>query len=76
MKKLKRTLALLLVIFLLSLYLLSFLGALTASPYSHGLFMASIYSTVVVPVLLYAYMLIYRVLKKDPEKDNKKESNK
>ncbi len=72
MKKVKQILALISVIFLLSLYVLTIVGAITASPYSNGLFMASVYSTIVVPILLYAYILIYRVLKKNSE-DTKKE---
>jgi quinol-cytochrome oxidoreductase complex cytochrome b subunit len=65
MKKTKRIFALIGVVLLLSLYIMTFIGALTASPNSSALFRASIYSTIVVPILLYAYMLIYRLIKKD-----------
>jgi uncharacterized BrkB/YihY/UPF0761 family membrane protein len=67
MKKMKRILALIGVILLLSMYALTLVGALIASPHSAALFQASIYSTIVVPIMLYAYMLIYRVLKKDSQ---------
>lgn len=63
----KRILALIGVIFLLSLYALTLVGALTASPNSAALFQASIYSTIVVPIMLYVYMMIYRVIKKDSQ---------
>jgi len=67
MKKMKRILALIGAILLFSLYALTFVGALTASPHSAALFQASIYSTIVVPIMLYAYMLVYRVIKKDSQ---------
>ena len=67
MKKMKRILALIGAILLFSLYLLTLVGALIASPHSAALFQASIYSTIVVPIMLYAYMMIYRVVKKDSE---------
>lgn len=71
MNKVKRILAMIGVILLVSLYLLTLVGALTASPNSYALFQASIYCTVVIPVLLYGYMLIYRLIKK--KSDDKKE---
>jgi len=67
MKKMKRIVALIGVILLLSLYALTIVGALTASPNSAALFQASIYSTIVVPIMLYAYILVYRVVKKDSQ---------
>lgn len=65
MKKVKRILALIGVILLVSMYILTLVGALIAPEYSDALFKASIYSTIVVPVMLYAYMLVYRLLKKN-----------
>ncbi len=64
MKKIKRILAIIVVIFLVSLYGLTLYAALTASPNSHALFQASLYSTVVIPIMIYAYMLVYKLLKK------------
>lgn len=65
MKKMKQISAIIVVVFLLSLYLLTFIGALTASKYSAALFQASLYSTVVIPIMIYLYMFVYRLLKKD-----------
>jgi NADH:ubiquinone oxidoreductase subunit 6 (subunit J) len=70
MKKMKRILALIGAVLLLSLYLMTLIGALTASENQGALLKASIYSTVVVPVFLYAYMLVYRLLKKTRDKMN------
>lgn len=69
MKKVKRILAFIGVGFFLSLYLLTFIGAVTASPHKDALFMASLYSTIVVPIMAYAYILVYRILRKY-SKDN------
>lgn len=70
MKKVKRILALIGVIFLVSLYILTLIGAIIIPKYSDALFKASIYSTFVVPVMLYAYMLVYRLLKKSAKYDS------
>ena len=62
--KLQRILALIGAILLVSLYLITFIAALTASPSSNGFFMASLFSTVAIPGLLYAMNLVYQVLSK------------
>ncbi len=67
MKKIKRVLAMIAVIFLVSLYGLTLYAALTSSPDSHALFQASLYCTVAVPIMIYAYILVYRLLKKDSQ---------
>lgn len=67
MNKLKRAAALLLVILLAGLVIFTLYCAVTGSTY----FMASLITTLVLPVLLYAYLFIYRLTKKDS--DNRKE---
>ncbi len=67
MKKVKRILAIIVVIFLVSLYGLTLYAALTSSPNSHALFQASLYSTVIIPIMIYAYILVYRLLKKESQ---------
>ena len=63
MKKLQRILAILGVVLLLALYASTMIFALPGSENSIGWFKASIAETIIVPVLLYAYMIIYRYLK-------------
>lgn len=63
MKKLKRILAWIGIILLLSLYILTFIVSFFDSAVSSGLFTACIYTTVAFPCLLYAFQLVYRVLK-------------
>lgn len=79
MKKTKRILALLGAIILFAMYGITIIFALIGSEYSLKCLRASIACTVIIPVFLYAYMLVYRVLKKDedsaPEKDGKTPEN-
>lgn len=63
MNKLKRIAALILVVVLAGMVFLTLYCAVTGSRF----FMASLVVTLVLPVLLYAYMLIYRLLKKNGE---------
>lgn len=63
MKKIQRILALLGVILLLAMYGSTMIFAISGNPDSTGWFKASIYCTIVVPVLLYAYALVYKHLK-------------
>lgn len=64
----KRILSILGIILLLGMYAATLVFAVIDSPNAAGWFKASIYCTIVVPVLLYGYMLIYRHLK---NKNNK-----
>lgn len=70
MKKVKRILAILTVVFLLSLIGINVYAAFTASPASHALFQASLYSIVVIPIMIYGYILVYRLLKRYAEDKN------
>lgn len=65
MKKVKQILAILCIAFLLLLYGITFYAGITTSPAQPGLFKACIYCTITIPVFLYAYLLIYRLLKQD-----------
>lgn len=69
MEKFKRILALTGVIFLVSLYIITFIAAIFTTPYSDSLFKASIFCTVLIPIILYAYILIYKLVKKKKSED-------
>ena len=71
MKKMQRILALAGVILLVGLYGSTLVFALSGSPESEGLFKASIACTVLVPVLIYANMLVYKYLKNKDITDEK-----
>lgn len=72
MKKMKRVLAMLGVILLLGLYLSTLFCALFAKENLMTLLMASIYATFVIPVLLWAYSFIYKLIKKQDDEDGEK----
>lgn len=59
---LKRFGALIGVFLLVSMYLTTLLLAIFGSPDTLNMFKASIFATVLIPVLLYAYIMIYRFL--------------
>lgn len=67
MKRFKQILAIGCVAFLLLLYIITFIAGITTSPAQPGLFKACIYSTIVLPIFIYAYLLIYKLLKADKE---------
>ncbi|SEW34273.1 hypothetical protein [[Clostridium] fimetarium] len=60
---LKRIGAITLVVLLLGLYITTFILAFMKSPTAQKLFQASAIATIALPVMLYAYMLIYKYLK-------------
>lgn len=67
MKKTKRVLAIIGVILLAGLYLSTLLFAFIDKSQSLWLLKSSIAATILVPVLLYAYSLIYKLTTKDQE---------
>lgn len=62
MKKVKRVIAMIGVIALLALYVSTIVLAIIGSEQAMNLLKAAIYSTVVLPVLLWAYSFIYKLL--------------
>lgn len=68
MKKLQRVLAMAGVLLLLALYGSTLVFALSGNPEADGWFKASLFCTITIPVLLYAFVLVYRYLK-DRNKD-------
>ena len=62
MKKIKQVVALVRGVLLVGMDVASFVAAIFAKPQAHGLFMASVGMTIMIPLLLYAYTIIYRVI--------------
>ena len=76
MKKIQRIFAFLGVVLLLAMYGETMVFAISGSPNSEGWFKASIACTIIVPVFLYANVLIYRYLKNRDEKmDDRKQDD-
>ncbi|MBQ4530309.1 MAG: hypothetical protein IJA36_06835 [Lachnospiraceae bacterium] len=65
MKKAKKVLAIIGIIFLAGLYVSSLIFALIDSELSFKLLQVSLYATVIIPILIYIYTLIYKLLHKD-----------
>lgn len=69
MKKAKRVLAIIGIIVLVGLYLTTLVCAIFARDNVMNFLMASIYATVIIPVLIWAYTFIYKLTGKNSEKD-------
>ena len=70
MKKVKQILAILGIIVLVGLYVSTIICALSASDNFINMLMTSIYASVIIPVLIWAYSFIYKLIKKDSEEKN------
>lgn len=70
--KVKRILALAGAVILFAMYASTLIFALIDHSSTQGLLKASIACTIILPVLLYAYTLVYRTVKKD-KKENMEE---
>lgn len=71
-KKVKQILAIIGIVVLVGLYVSTIVCALSSSDNFMNLLMASIYATVIIPVLIWAYSFIYKLLKKDRDDEEKK----
>lgn len=65
----KRGLALFAALFLILLYAASIVFALIGSPLAQNLLMASLFCTIVVPAVLYGYMVVIRAMQNKKEKE-------
>lgn len=60
----KRILAIIAIIFLMGLYFATLIFSLIGSDLTFGMFKASLLMTFIVPILLYAMMMVYKFLNK------------
>ena len=72
MKNIKRILAIVGIILLVGLYLSTLLFAIFENPNTYLWFRASVIATIAVPVLIYAYTLIFKYLKQRGSTSDKK----
>lgn len=66
-KKKKRTAALIGAILLIALGIATLVFALIDTPWAYDLFKICLSLIIILPVLIYVYMLIAKLLKKDPQ---------
>lgn len=73
--KAKRIVAIIGVVAILSLYLASLLIGIFLSDKYPGLFMASVFSAVIIPIMIYCFVAVYRHVHKKtkPDEQNKTE---
>lgn len=64
MKKVKQIIAILGVVLLLGLYVITLIMAITDNSSTMSMFEASVVATILIPVLLWTYTFIYKLLKK------------
>ena len=71
MKKVKQILALIGVILLVALYITTLILAITDNSGTMNMFFASVVATIIIPVLIWAYTLIYRLTRGNKDSDEK-----
>lgn len=69
MQKVKRVLAVIGVVILVALYVTTLVSAILATPATKDFFMASLIATIMIPILLYVYLLIYRLVTGKTDKE-------
>ena len=69
MKKFRQILAILGIILLAGMYIATIVCALSASENFMNMLMASIYATIVIPVLIWAITFIYKLAKTEDKED-------
>ena len=60
----KRILAIIAIVFLVGLYLSTFIFSLIGSELAFGMFKASLLMTFILPILLYAMIMVFKFLNK------------
>ncbi len=76
MKKTKRILALIVVILLVLLYLSTLIFALLDAPVFTSLLKASVAATILLPVLLYGFLLFHRLSDKNEQHEDTENNSK
>jgi cell shape-determining protein MreD len=67
MKKVKQILAILGIVVLLSLYVITLVCAIVDNSNTMRMFQASIVASFIIPVLIWAYSFVYKMVKKNHE---------
>lgn len=78
MNKVKRIAAIVGVVLIASMYVISFISAIFATEKAPGFFLASIFSTVVIPIMIYLFIAVYKYVHKNDiqeSSDNTTNSN-
>ena len=74
MRKLQKLFAILGIVLLVSLYIITFVAAITSKKEVSALFQASLFCTIVFPIFLYGLTIISRLGKSKEENDDNKQN--
>lgn len=69
MKKARQLMAILGTIILVGMYIATIVCALSASENFMNMLMASLYASIVIPVLIWAFTFLYKLIKKEDKED-------
>jgi amino acid permease len=72
--KVRRIAAIIGIVLILSMYLVSFISSFFATKYSYGLFIASVFSTIVIPIMIWWFITIYKWVHKNDKPVNPDEA--
>lgn len=75
MKRVKQILAILGIVFLIALYFITFICAITDNSGTMTAFKASVVATVIIPTLLWIYSFIYKLIKKNSDEKRQEYEN-
>lgn len=64
----KKIIAIICILVLIGLYLTTFILAVSNKPGTADLFKASVYATIVLPILMYIYLWIYKLIRENSRK--------
>jgi len=70
MKKVKRISAIIGIVLFVTMILVTLISAFFATEYAPGLFLASIFSSVAIPIMIYGFFTIYKYVHKNDEPEN------
>lgn len=70
MTKIKRIASIIGIILIVSMYLISFISAIFATEYAPGLFLSSIFSTIVIPIMIYCFVETYKYVHRNDKDEH------
>ncbi|MBB2181999.1 hypothetical protein H0486_03805 [Lachnospiraceae bacterium MD1] len=75
MKNVKRIASIIGLILLVSMYIISLIAAIFASEKAPGFFLASVFCTIVIPIMIYSFIAVYQYVHRDDKKPAEEESS-
>ncbi|MGB4657763.1 MAG: hypothetical protein WBI07_01125 [Mobilitalea sp.] len=76
MKKVKRISAIVGIILIASMYIISFISAIFATEKAPGLFLASVFCTIVIPIMIHIFIATYKYVHKNDIQEEQEDGNK